>query len=280
MLRFVSVNIAKWLFRNLFLGFVREQQRIISPRRSKDSGTPQDHTTTHRGVHRGVAPAHIDINGSMGRRRSGSDTSRSQSPSTMVVSSPMMIPAVPPLVTGTKVSSPLLTPMIPLHGVSKDSTLPTIPQSPQILPGSSDMTPMPLKSHTPAPGTPREGSDYFNHRLRSGSLSATTPGEDLKTPSQDVVSGGSGSGLMGRLRNFGKSSSRRVPTDALGSNTPITPGTESTREPSIEVSLFDHHARHALTSSRSRIPRKTPLRHPCNCCKRAFQYPRLPKPLF
>jgi WD repeat-containing protein 48 len=200
------VNIAKWLLRNLFLGFVREQQRTLSPRRSKDSGGLQEQTPPHRGVYRGVAPTHIDVNGSTSRRRSSSDTSRrDRSPSTMVVSSPSMVPAVPPLVTGTKGVSPLLTPMIPLHVVSRDLTLPTIPQSPQTHPSSSDMTPMPSKlQHTPGPGTPRESSDYFSHRLRSGSTSVTTPGDDLKTPSQDTISGGSGSGLMGRLRNLGK----------------------------------------------------------------------------
>ncbi|KAF9650411.1 hypothetical protein BDM02DRAFT_3222131 [Thelephora ganbajun] len=232
----LRLNISKWLLRNLFLGFVREQQRTLSPRRSKDSGSPQEHTPPHRGVHRGVAPTHIDINGSMGRRRSSSDTSRkSHSPSAMVVSSPSMVPAVPPLITGTKGASPLLAPVIPLYGASKDSTLPTIPQSPQTHPSSSDMTPMPSRfQHTPAPGTPREGSDYFSHRLRSGSISTTAPGDDLKTPSQDTFSGGSGSGLMGRLRNFGKSSSRRVPSDVLGSGTSTIAGIESTRESSVE----------------------------------------------
>ena len=238
------MNISKWLLRNLFLGFVREQQRHLSPRRSRDSGSLQEQTPLHRGVHRGVAPAYIDINGPIGRRRSSSDTSRkSHSPSAMVVFSPSMVPTVPPPITGTKGTSPLLAPMIPLHGVPRDSALPTIPQSPQTHPSSSDMTPMPLKpQNTPAPGTPRESSDYFSHRFRSGSTSVTTPGEDLKTPSQDVISGGSGSGLMGRLRNFGKSSSRRVPGDILGSSTPIVAGNESIKESSVEVSSVDDNA--------------------------------------
>lgn len=251
------MNIAKWLLRNLFLGFVREQQRALSPRRSKDSGGLQEQTPQHRGVHRGVAPTHIDINGSTGRRRSSSDISRRDNPpSTMVVSSSSMVPAVPPLITGTKRASPLLTPMIPLHRVSKDSTLPIIPQSPQPHPGLSDMTPMPSKpQHTPGPGTPRESSDYFSHRLRPGSISATTPGDDLKTPSQDTISGGSGSGLMGRLRNFGKSSSRRVPSDILGSNTSTAVGNEPTKESGAEVSSIDVHVHRILTPPRSRMHR-------------------------
>lgn len=233
------MNIAKWLLRNLFLGFVREQQRTLSTRRSKDSGSPQEQTPPHRGVHRGVAPTHIDINGSTARRRSSSDTSRkTHSTSTIVFSSPSMLPAVLPLITGTKGASPLLATMIPLYGVSRDSALPIIPQSPH--PGSSDMTPMPSKTHyTPAPGTPKEGPDYFSHRLRSGSISVTTPGDDLKTPSQDTISGGSGNGLMGRLRNFGKGSSRRVPNDILGSSTSTAVGSEPTNESSVEVSLID-----------------------------------------
>lgn len=234
------MNIARWLLRNLFLGFVREQQRILSPRRSKDSGGPQDHIPSHRGLHRGIAPTHIDINRSVSRRRSSSDTSRkSHSSSTTVVSSPSMIPAVPPLVTGAKGASPLLTPMIPLHGMLKDPTLSTILQSPPIHPVSNDVTPMPPKSQqTPAVGTSKEGPDYFNQRFRSGSISATTPGDDLKALSQDAISGGSGSGLMGRLRNLGKGSSRRAPGDILTPGAPTTAGSEPTKEPSVEVSFF------------------------------------------
>lgn len=253
---------ARWLLRNLFLAFVREQQRVLSPRRSKDSGSTQEHMPSHRGLHRGVAPAHIDINRSVNRRRSSSDSSRKgHPPSTTVVSSPSMIPAVPPLVTGAKGASPLLTPMIPLHGVLKDSTLPTILQSPQIQSDSNDVTPMPLKSqHTPAPGTPKEGPDYFTHRLRSASISGTTPGDDSRAPSQDTTPGGSG--LMGRLRNLGKSSSRRAPSEILISNISTTAGSESTKEPSVEVSFFMTATRTVLlTLLRKRIPRRIPPRH-------------------
>ena len=47
---------------------------------------------------------------------------------------------------------------------------------------------------------------------------------------------------MGRLRNFGKSSSRRVPGDILGSSTPIVAGNESIKESSVEVSSVDDNA--------------------------------------
>ena len=269
------MNIAKWLLRNLFLGFVREQQRTLSPRRSKDSGSPQEHTPPYRGVHRGVAPAHIDINGPTGHRRSSSDTPKGHSPSTMVISSPSLVPAVPPLIMGTKAASPLLAPMISLHGGSKDSTLPQMHSIPSDVAAASSKP-----QHTPAPGTPREGSDYFNHRLRSGSISVTTPGDDLKTPSQDTISGGSGSGLMGRLRNLGKGSSRRVPSDILGSSTSTTTGSESTKEPNTEVSSLDDDSGRALTLSRSRVPLQIPPRRLFNCSRPTFQYPHLPKHLF
>lgn len=273
------MNIAKWLLRNLFLGFVREQQKTLSTRRSRDSGGLHEHTPPHRGVHRGVASTHIDINGSIDRRRSSSDTSRrDHSPPTMVVSSPSMVPAIPPLIKGTKGISPLLTPMIPLHGVSRDLTLPAIPQSPQTHPSSSEMTPMPSKPQsTPAPGTSRESSDYFSHRLHSGTISATTPGDDLKTPSQDANSGGPGGGLMGRLRNFGKSSSRRVPSDILGSSTSTAAGSEPTRESSAEVSSIGVDVHHVLTHPRSRMRRRTPPQRPCNFYRQTFRYPHLPK---
>lgn len=234
----LRLNMAKWLLRNLFLGFVREQQRVLTPRRSKDPGNPHEHSPPHRSMHRGIAPSHIDINGSMERRRSGSDTSKeSNLPSTMVVSSPSMIPASPPPVTGVKGTSPLLTPMIPL-GVLNDSSLPIILQSPQVQPGSSDVTPMPSKSqHTPVPGTPRETSDYFSQRLRSGSVSVTTPGDEARTPSQDTISGGPSSGLMGRLRNLGKGSSRRAPNDILTPNTPTIVGSELIKESNAEENI-------------------------------------------
>ena len=265
------MNIAKWLLRNLFLGFVREQQRTLSPRRSKDSGSPQEHAPPHRGVHRGVT--HTDTNGSPVRRRSSSHTPKGRSPSAMVISSPLLVPAVPPLITGTKVASPLLAPMIPLHGASKDPTLP------QVHSGPSDAMAVSLKSQpTPAPGTPREGSDYFSHRLRSGSISVTTPGDDLKTPSQDTISGGSGSGLMGRLRNFGKGSSRRVPSDVLGSSTSIVAGSELAKESNVEVSSLNDDTHRTLTFPRNRMLRQTPLRHHFNCYRPTFQYPHLPKP--
>lgn len=274
----MAVNMAKWLLRNLFLGFVREQQRVLTPRRSKDPGNPHEHSPPYRGMHRGIAPVHIDTDGSTGRRRSGSDTSRETNlPSTMVVSSPSMIPANPPPVTDVKGTSPLLTPMIPL-GVLNDSSLPIILQSPQVQPSSSDVTPMPSKSqHTPAPGTPREGSDYFNHRLRSGSISVATPGDEARTPSQDTISGGSGSGLMGRLRNLGKSSSRRVPNDILTPNTPTIVGSELTKESNVEVSMIMMVYLHRILTLPRRISPQTLPLHLCNCCKQTLQYPHPPK---
>ena len=131
-----------------------------------------------------------------------------------VVSSSNMIPAVAPIVSPTARSSPLLTPLIPLHYPWRDtpSALSSIPQSPMHL----DTTPTPISvanqrtldgpaSSLPTPNVLKD--DYFVARTRLQSIQGI---------SSDDFSGWSGpirqepptpstpSGIMGRLKNFGK----------------------------------------------------------------------------
>ena len=115
------MNIGKWVLRNLFAGFIREEQRTYS-RRSRDAESASR-------LHRGTAPTHIDLNGGSPehRRRSISDASRHSQPTvhsprgTSIVSSPTMVPALSPAVSAAP-RTPLLTPLIPLHAGILETT--------------------------------------------------------------------------------------------------------------------------------------------------------------
>ncbi|RPD52275.1 WD40 repeat-like protein [Lentinus tigrinus ALCF2SS1-6] len=132
------LNIGKWVLRNLFYGFIREEQRQAARRARDRDHNGHDSSSQHR-LQRGGAPTHIDINASSStpnaRSRSSSDVSArsatSQGPrSATIILSPNMLPAVSPSISSHPRSSPLMTPMIPLHGGLRDSALSPIPQSP------------------------------------------------------------------------------------------------------------------------------------------------------
>ncbi|TFK51249.1 WD40 repeat-like protein [Heliocybe sulcata] len=228
----LRLNIGKWILRNLFLGFIREEQRAAS-RRGRD-----EHDPHHRGLHRGSAPTHIELNGHSPpavRSRTNSDASvtSARSPfSNSVLSSPGMLPALSPSVSTSARSSPLLTPMIQLHPLAKDSGLSPIPQSPTV--ASNDATPMPRPKATAPSGLatapPTSSSDYFSLRTRQNSLTGGRPAtpDDFsgwgapKTSTDAVVpatpSTPSAGGFMGKLRHFGKSAKRSSETSM------VTPG--------------------------------------------------------
>ncbi|TFY58900.1 hypothetical protein EVJ58_g6121 [Rhodofomes roseus] len=216
------LNIGKWVLRNLFAGFIREEQRAYS-RRSREAENASR-------LHRGTAPTHIDLNGGSPerRRRSISDASRHShttihSPrSISVVSSPSMIPAMSPAISAAP-RTPLLTPLIPINtGLRDSSTLSPIPQSP------SDVTPMPMpqRSHTLDTSTSSPpSSDYFSLRARRPSISTTgsttTPDEAspwVKDSGLQSPSTPSGGGLMGRLKALGKGTKRQA--SEAGASTP------------------------------------------------------------
>jgi WD repeat-containing protein 48 len=188
-----EVNIGKWVLRNLFLAFIREEQRI---RRKRERSNSRD--------------------SNKGRQDSVSRENKRSLRSSTVISSPKMLPAVTPIVTMTARSSPLLTPMIPLN--LKDS-LPAIPQSP------NDATPMPRRTRSGTwdsamtPTTTKD-VDYFSVPRRPSIPNPPTPDEfsgwsgpgkspELGTPITP-------SGFMGRIvKNFkGKKSTN---------DTPVTP---------------------------------------------------------
>ncbi|KAJ7591000.1 hypothetical protein C8J56DRAFT_1003600 [Mycena floridula] len=178
-----KLNPGKWVLRNLFIGFIREEQRLRKIRDSKEGRPSQEHRRPHK--------------------RHGSSS---------VISSKTIIPATPSLSSRSTPASPLLPTMIPLYPLSKDNTslpLPIITQN--IVLGSNDPTPMPLRHRAGTldnTGTPVK-EDYFMVRNR-------TPGGGTNTP-DDFSSFGSpktevgpqtpstpGGGLMGRLKSFGR----------------------------------------------------------------------------
>lgn len=236
----LTVNIGKWVLRNIFTGFIHEEKRL---QRNRNAGAQQDDILTP------------DL-----RRASGSSESTSSSPpqssmhippelpsrhssfSRVVVQAPKMIPAIVPNVTKPIQASPLITPMIPLHVLAnkdKDVTMPSIPGSPAVNNNSNDATPLPTgrrlragtldnQNQTPS-STPKDG-DYFSARTRQGSVSATaTTGGAPATPDDFSGWGGPGKtptaengvpapltpgGIMGRMmKGFGKGTVRKLTGD-------------------------------------------------------------------
>ncbi|KAK7015307.1 WD-repeats-region domain-containing protein [Favolaschia claudopus] len=236
-----KLNLGKWVLRNLFLGFIREEQRIRHrPRRdSQDtaSSVPRG-SSPHRPHHQHRTSVGSDVSSSSRRRPSLSSeptarqTRRLSSSNSTVVCASKMLPALPPQTEDTPPpsTSPLLTPLIPLYGRPLSASagtgtlaslvMPSIPASPAV--GVNDATPMPMQPQRRVrtatlengkDGKEKESAgDYFGSRTRQTSMHVAT------TPGADDFSGWSGpgssagapvpstpTGLMGRLKSFGKS---------------------------------------------------------------------------
>jgi len=223
------VNIGKWVIGNLFIGFIREQQRrhlqdgtSITRAPSNDVTDPNTPNTPNRS-HSSLEPLKmLAVN------------------SGTVVSSLNMIPAVTPTVSPTARSSPLVTPLIPLHNTWRDaqSAFSSIPQSPLPM---QDTTLTPIVHQRTRSGT-MDGAvagglstnglrdDYFTTRTRLQSLQNNSLG-----PSDDF-SGWTGpskpepqtpitpSGIMGRLKNLGKLAKKPV-SEANNISTPESSAT-------------------------------------------------------
>ncbi|KAJ7890547.1 hypothetical protein B0H14DRAFT_2689773 [Mycena olivaceomarginata] len=260
-----KLNIGKWVLRNLFLGFIREEQRTRRPR--PDSGRSQDSSAAHHGSshhhHQHRASLSSDTSASSRHRRPSltaeppRPSRRSSSSNSTVVSSPKMLPAVLPAVASTapQSTSPLLTPLIPLHGRPSSAAgtgaagllaLPPIPGSPAI--GANDATPVPMSmqpQRRTRTGTLENGGgkdkdkdapDYFGSRARhvgpddfsgwSGPGSASN-----QTPSTPT-------GLMGRLKSFGKlKRAVDVATPALPTTVEVPVAEEVLPEPAAKTPL-------------------------------------------
>lgn len=283
------MNIAKWVLRNLFIGFIREQQRsrhrnsnmsdndgLLSPSigRSPTGAPSGPRTSTDSTRH----------NGGHSRRASTSPESARKahrySGSQIVIHSNKMIPAViPSISTSPTRSSPLLPPLIPLNTKDGQTGLSIIPQSPvnddtlAALPSfqrsrSIDGGATPVASGTGGSGggggvtTPNATQgDYFSPKIRQSSLQGQSGDEEasaaaasVSTPTPatvNAVSTGSGKpesqgplsagGLMGRLRNLGRSSAKRPVSDGA-TNSPvlgnIVPAAIENSTPDVSVKRF------------------------------------------
>ncbi|OJA18527.1 hypothetical protein AZE42_06653 [Rhizopogon vesiculosus] len=214
-------NIGRWVLRNLFLGFIREEQRI---HRKRDAHSSE---TSHSALHRiTTTPAQLGLNGNASSstlpRSSESSTRPSRtSASNAVVTSPTCLPAVLPSLPSLTRPTPLLTPLISL--VALKSAPPSIPQSP------NDATPVPrqIRTHgldavSSLPSASRE-VDYFSTLARRPSTASTAlsdggdfsawsgPSSALATPTPSTPSGG----FMGRLKSFGKGAARKTNSDTV-----------------------------------------------------------------
>jgi WD repeat-containing protein 48 len=241
------VNIGKWILRNLFLGFIREELRT---RRRRDNNASDS-----------VLQLNLSspTESNNGHRRSFSDPAAVALSRGTVVASPGMVPAITPVLPSTARASPLLAPMISLQHVTKDiHPMPSIPQSPLPNVNNNDITPMPrhLRSQStdgqttlPLNTSLTKEGDYFSVRVRQPSGPSKTPDElsamgTAVTPSRQssihepglVQTPVTPGGFMGRLKNFGKTASKKIGGDIV--NAPSLPGASATDSPAIGEVIF------------------------------------------
>ncbi|KZT03081.1 uncharacterized protein LAESUDRAFT_660442 [Laetiporus sulphureus 93-53] len=236
------VNIGKWILRNLFYGFIREEQR-----------TRRREEPAHR-MHRASAPSHIDVPAHDHHPRRSLDSlhqSSSSSPrSSHVLSSPTMLPAMSPAISmGPR--TPLLTPLIPINSSERTAGLSPIPQSP------NDSTPMPPRTQQAegAPGS-LSSSDYFSLRARRESMStagSVTTSDDFSSWGKDsgsqTPSTPSAVGFIGRInRAFGKSVRRQA--SEIGTPATSSSGNDAPAIPAVRNSCYETIAP---------IPHKSPV---------------------
>jgi WD repeat-containing protein 48 len=274
-----SVNIGRWVLRNLFLGFIREEQRI---RRKRDTHGSE---TGHSAMQRTAAPPSLELNGNSSSstlRRSFESSTR---PPRVLVSSAVIIsttclPAILPSLPSLTRPSPLLTPMIPLVPPKSPPPLSIIPQLP---PNDTTPGPRPIRTQgldpvTSLPSASRD-LDYFSphphtRRPSTGSTALSDAGDFsawsgppniLATPTPSTPT--SGSGFMGRLKSLGKGTVRKTTSDILpGSpisspsgnlaDTPIAPEVNLVNM-KICVSLTITFSRHLQTSLKNRLYRRS-----------------------
>ncbi|KAF5335676.1 hypothetical protein D9611_009691 [Ephemerocybe angulata] len=241
-----KLNIGKWVLRNLFFGFIREElhlKKVQESPVSKDGFLPPSVT---RGADRTHVPPPESPRKPRHRPSSSVDSnrrrSRNGSSSTAVIHSPKMIPAIPPVITSFPRSSPLLTPLIPL--IPAKEMLPPILQSPVASPGEANPQTPSASNHqrsrsgtvdgyvtrTPSTGAGTVKDDYFTLRTRQQSLpvigfdeTPATPGTPRAEPPTPSTPGG----LMGRLKNFGKIAKRPVSDAASPTLGALTPTAET-----------------------------------------------------
>ena len=204
------MNLGKWILRNLFLEFISEEVRHRSRRAE---GYPP---SLSRASSQEIFDPRTPVSPAF------PETPSYPSSSTTLVCSPTMKRAIVPAAPAMVRSSPLIAPLIPLHPQTNMTVMPPIPQSPT-----------PGHHRTRSTGTtdgsfpPDAKDDYFSARLRQNAGLGLP--EDSRTEPLTPITP---SGLMGRLRNFGR-------TKRPVSDTPSVVPTTATETPtSEEVNLF------------------------------------------
>ncbi|KAI6005914.1 hypothetical protein EDD15DRAFT_2154574 [Pisolithus albus] len=242
------INIGKWVLRNLFLVFIREEQRI---RRRREGNVLDSNVVAYTNPHRDPTPIHADIHhdasSSTGRNSSSEISCRSSSRtaiSTVVFTSPYAAPAIIPSMPTITKASPLLPSMIPLATSNASQSQAPMAQT-HALP--NDRTPVPIRTHgldAPPLYSPTRDSDYFTFRSQhqsganvaaaagelpgsSGPSSPTRMGPD--SPTSATPSTPNLGGFMGLFKNFGKVPGRKSITETTPGS-PVAGNTESGKD--------------------------------------------------
>lgn len=273
------MNIGKWVLRNLFIGFIREEQRSRRPNSNVSDGDGMLAPSIGRISASRTSTESMRYGASSSSRRASSSpesarkSSHRVSGSHIVVHSSKMIPAVPPNVSPSDIrSSPLLAPLIPLNTKDGQPGLAGLPQSPGVgigteggggNGGGSDMlAALPSfqrQKSTDGGGTPSgTQGDYFTPRIRQASLQGQASAEEASAAVSATTTANTGaasasaattgkqdpqgaslttSGLMGRLRNFGRLPSKRPTSDGVASSPVLGSVTPAVAESAaVEVS--------------------------------------------
>ncbi|KAG6916840.1 hypothetical protein DXG01_005139 [Tephrocybe rancida] len=243
-----KINLGKWVLRNLFLGFIREEQRS---RRDQDEGD-----SPLEGI---IVPSMARISNAPKRKPS------TMFMSNIVVKSPKMIPALPPTAAPPTRTSPLLASLIPIH--PKEISLPAVLQNPST---HTNDTPLMSRRHrsataddsdpfVPPPSSGNSVSDYFTARARQPSAS----GQGAVPATPDDFSGWGGKsdnhstaqgGIMGRLKNFGKN---KRPTSEVSSSPVI-----GSLIPSSELTIAPEDASQTIELDITKTPTQAILSGP------------------
>jgi WD repeat-containing protein 48 len=229
-----AVNLGKWILRNLFQGFIREEQHAHAWR-LRTGGMPP-----LRGISNFPAapPQQDSANDAEGDGNAASSTS------SVVIVAPNMLPALSPNSVGLGITRPPIPQQTQPSSTSGSPTAPSgseatlqSQQSSSPQPAIHQRAQMEVPPTTAFAGTPsHQGQDYFGPGVSTPAL--TTP-ED---PSGAIHSGGGtgpaaalstpGGGLMGKLRGLGRATKRTQNESAPG--TPVrTPGTVATTTPAV-----------------------------------------------
>ncbi|EJD00580.1 uncharacterized protein FOMMEDRAFT_142415 [Fomitiporia mediterranea MF3/22] len=282
------LNIGKWALRNLFMGFIREEQRLAA-KHAHEKGVPSAYKGGHsqRGNSSGHPRALSDS--SVGDRVPGQFSSTADVPPVPALPSDLAsgvalrLHGLSPIAqspVGSAGSDTLTTPKPATYvrsnlggaSVTADEATPTANPSVGLAGGASAVPTSPTATTTPSATTASASHDYFSLRRRPSTSQSTSTTQTAAAPAEDDFSGwggpGSaksstahetapstpstpGGGLMGRLKNLGKSA-RRAATEA---ETPsaTTPYTADASETKVEghTSSSSSHPKSAIERLKS-----------------------------